>query len=80
MTVYFFTRNPETGVVYAGCKAGGKRFTAPVLRQGLKFYVQAGAAIAKDLERYIFTPTQVVAFARFVESGADNLEDWGGIA
>ena len=80
MTIYFFTRNPETGIVYAGCKAGVKRFTAPVWRQGLKFYVQTGAAITGDLERHIFTPTQVVAFVRFVESGADNLEEWGGIA
>ena len=79
MTIYFFTRDPETGIVYAGCKAGGKRFTAPIWRKGLKFYVHTGAAITKNLERHIFTPTQVVAFVRFAESGADNLEDWEGI-
>lgn len=79
MTIYFFTRDPETGIIYAGCKANGKRFTAPVWRKGLKFYVQTVTAITKNLERHIFTPSQVVAFARFVESGADNLEDWEGI-
>lgn len=79
MTIYFFTRDPETGIIYAGCKANGKRFTAPVWKQGLKFYVQTGAAITKDLEWHIFTPTQVVAFVQFVESGETNLEDFRGI-
>lgn len=79
MTLYFFTRDPETGIIYAGCKANGKRFTAPVWKQGLKFYVQTGAAITKDLKMHIFTPTQVVAFVQFVESGEINLEDWSGI-
>lgn len=80
MTIYFFTRNPETGIVYAGCKAGGKRFTAPVWRQGLKFYVQSGAAVTNDLTRHPFTQTQAAALTRFLESGAENLEDWEGIA
>lgn len=79
MTIYFFTRNPETGIVYAGCKANGRRFTSPVWRQGLKFYVATGAAITKDLKRHILKPRQVVAFVRFVESGAGNMEDWRGI-
>ena len=79
MTIYFFTRNLETGIIYSGCKENGKRFTAPVLKQGLEFYVQTGAAITKDLERHIFTPTQAVAFVQFVESSAGNMEDWRGI-
>ncbi len=79
MTIYFFTRDPETGILYAGCKANGKRFTAPVWKQGETSYVTTGAAITKDLKRHDFTKAQVAALDRFIESGSDNLEAWEGI-
>ena len=79
MMIYFFTRDPQTGILYAGCKDGGKRFTAPVWKQGGTAYVTTGAAITKDLKRHDFTKSQVSALDRFIKSGSDNLEAWGGI-
>lgn len=79
MTIYFFTRDPETGIIYAGCKANGKRFTAPVWKQGETSYVTTGAAITKDLKRYTFTSSQEEALSRFIASSSQNMEDWSGI-
>lgn len=79
MTIYFFTQNPETGILYAGCKANGKRFTAPIWKQGKKSYVTTGAAITKDLKRYTFTSSQEEALSRFIASNSQNMEDWSGI-
>lgn len=56
MTIFFFTRDPETGLVYAGCKADGKRFISIVRKQGDEFYVVSGAEITKDRKRHNFTP------------------------
>ena len=79
MTIYFFTRDPETGIIYAGCKANGKRFTAPVWNQGKTSYVTTGAAITKDLKRHTFTSSQEEALSRFIASSSQNMEDWRGI-
>lgn len=79
MTVHFFTIDPQAGILYAGCKDGWKRFTAPIWQQGGTAYVTTGAAITKDLKRHNFTKTQVAALDRFIESGSDNLEAWEGI-
>lgn len=79
MKIYFFTRNPETGLIYAGCKANGKRFTAPVWKQGKTSYVTTGAAITKDLKRHTFTSNQEEALSRFIASSSQNMEDWRGI-
>lgn len=79
MTIYFFTQDPETGILYAGCKANGKRFTAPIWKQGKKSYVTTGAAITKDLKRYTFTSSQEEALSRFIASSSQNMEDWRGI-
>lgn len=79
MTIFFFTKDPETGLIYAGCKANGKRFTSLVWRQGKEFYVVSGAAITKDRERHNFTPAQSEAFSKFVESKETNFENWAGL-
>ena len=79
MKIYFFTRNLETGLIYAGCKANGKRFTAPVWKQGKTSYVTTGAAITKDVKRHTFTSNQEEALSRFIASSSQNMEDWRGI-
>lgn len=79
MKIYFFSRDPVTGLYEAGCKANGKRFVSVVWRQGMDLYVKTGAAITKDLQRYNLTATQVKAFSDFVDSGAYSFEDMAGI-
>lgn len=79
MTVYFFTRDPETGIFYAGCKAHGKRFVSAVRRQEKEFYVVSGAEITKDRQRHNFTSEQAKAFSDFSESGAYSFENMAGI-
>ena len=66
-------------MIYAGCKANGKRFTAPVWKQGKTSYVTTGAAITKDLKRHTFTSNQEEALSRFIASSSQNMEDWRGI-
>lgn len=80
MTIHFFTIDPQTGVLYAGCKAGGKRFTAAVWSQGGSSYVTSGARLTNDLERHSFSGSQERTLQSFLSSGAQNLEIWEGIA
>lgn len=79
MTIFFFTRDPETGLVYAGCKADGKRFISIVRKQGDEFYVVSGAEITKDRKRHNFTPEQAKALSKFISSGSMNFENWAGL-
>ena len=79
MTIFFFTKDPVTGLVYAGCKADGKRFISAVQRQGAEFYVVSGAEITKDWKRHDFTPVQAEAFFKFISSGSMNFENWAGL-
>lgn len=79
MTVYFFTKDPETSIVSAGCKANGKRFVSAVRRQEKEFYVVSGAEITKARQRHNFTPEQAKAFSDFSASGAYSFENMAGI-
>lgn len=79
MIIFFFTKDPETGLVYAGCKADGKRFISVVWHQGEEFYVVSGAEITKDRKRHNFTPEQAQAFSKFITSGSMNFENWSGL-
>lgn len=79
MTIYFFTTDPQTGILYAGCKEGKKRFISPVWKQGASAYVTTGKSITKDLEHHTFTRSQCDALSRFIATGSQNMEDWRGI-
>lgn len=79
MTIFFFTKDPETGIFYAGCKENGKRFVSAVRRQGKEFYVVSGAEITKDRQRHNFTPGQAKAFSDFSASGSYSFENMAGI-
>ena len=79
MKIYFFERDPETGIYKAGCKADGKRFVAIVWATGGRSYVRTGNRRDDNLRIHWLTPAQDEALTLFIASNSYSVEFPEGI-
>lgn len=79
MRIYFFTRDPEFGIIYAGFNVDGKRHTCYVWNNGGTHYVVTGSKNAGTLRQHVFSPGQEAVFTDFQKSELQNEEYWRGI-
>ena len=79
MTIYFLTLN-DTGTIQVGFKVNGTRYLGLLWSQGGKMYVRTGSKRDGDLQRHWLSDSQQKKCAAFIESAANNVEWWEGIA
>lgn len=80
MKIYAFTRDPETGIIFAYFTAAGNRCRCVVWRQADRYHVCTGHKITGDLVRWNFSEAQTAAYLAFRSSSAYSVDFEEGLA
>ena len=79
MKIWYFSADPETGLVKAGYTVDGQRHNSLVCIQGGRLYVRTGAKFTGDLALHWFSEEQTAAYQQFIKGPSWAVEFRGGI-
>lgn len=79
MEIKRFRVDIPTGFVFADFSVGNANHSALVWTQAGQPYVSTGSRIRGDLERHSFSPFEIAAYRRFLESGDAVMEIGGSL-